>query len=204
MKYSMIRRSKARLGKQLALILPFLFAATVCWASGGGGGEHGGEGGGIAWSSTDWARVLNFVVLVSVLFFLLRKIVKDALKKRIDDISDELRTLESKKDEAESSLKACLDRVACLEDEAAKIVESYRKQGEEARTRILEEAKKAADRLEAQAKKNIEHEFESARKAIKDEIIAEALIKAEAIIKTGITTDDQDRLVDEYLKKVVA
>ena len=204
MKYSMIRRSKARLGKQLALILPFLFAATVCWASGGGGGEHGGEGGGISWSTTDWARVLNFVVLVSVLFFLLRKIVRDALKKRIDDISDELRTLESKRDEAEASLKACLDRVAGLEDETAKIIESYRKQGEEARTRILEEAKKSAERLEVQARKNIEHEFENAKKAIKEEIIAEALMKAESLIASGITADDQERLVDEYLKKVVA
>lgn len=203
MKYSMIRGSKAKLGKKLALILPFLFAATVCWAS-GGGGEHGGESGGIAWSSTDWSRVLNFVVLVSVLFFLLRKIVKDALKKRIDDISDELRTLEAKREEAESSLKACLDRVAGLEAETAKIIDSYRKQGEEARIRILEEAKRSAERLELQAKKNIDHEFENARKAIKDEIITEALVKAESIIRTGITSDDQDRLVDEYLKKVVA
>lgn len=203
MKCSMIRGSIAGLFKKLALVLPFLFAATICWAS-GGGGEQGGEGGGISWSTTDWARVLNFVVLVSVLFFLLRKIVRDALKKRIDDISDELRTLESKRDEAEASLKACLDRVAGLEDETAKIIESYRKQGEEARTRILEEAKKSAERLEVQARKNIEYEFENAKKAIKEEIIAEALKKAESLIASGITADDQERLVDEYLKKVVA
>lgn len=203
MKYPVISGGKVRLKRVLALLLPFLFSAAVCFASGGGGGEHGGEGG-VGWTNTDWARVLNFVVLVGVLFFLLRKIVKEALKKRIDDISDELKNLESRRDEAEASLRACLDRVAGLDAEVERIIESYRKQGEDAKSRILEEAQKSAERLEAQAKRNIEQEFENARKAIKDEIIAEALVKAEAMIKSGISSDDQDRLVDEYLKKVVA
>ena len=200
MRYSMIRGCSARLGKILVLTLPFLVLSTCCWAS--GGGEH--EGGGVGWTMTDWARVLNFTVLVGVLFFLLRKMVADALKKRIDNISDELKTLESKRNEAESSLNACLERVAGLEAETARIIESYLRQGEEAKNRILEEARKSAERLEAQAKKNIEHEFDNAKKAIKDEIISEALVRAEAIIKSGITSSDQDRLVDEYLKKVVA
>ena len=94
--------------------------------------------------------------------------------------------------------------MAGLDAEVERIIESYRKQGEEAKARILSEAQRSAERLEAQAKRNIEQEFDNARKAIKDEIIAEALLKAEAMIKSGISSDDQDRLVDEYLKKVVA
>lgn len=201
MRYSMIRGCTARLGKIVALTLPFLVLSTLCWAS-GGGGEH--EGGGIGWTMTDWARILNFTVLVSVLFFLLRKMVAEVLKKRIESISDELKTLETRRSEAEMSLKACLERVAGLEAETSRIVESYKKQGEEARSRILEEARKSAERLEVQAKRNIEHEFENARKSIRDEIISEALVKAEAIIRSGINSSDHDRLVDEYLKKVVA
>jgi len=39
---------------------------------------------------------------------------------------------------------------------------------------------------------------------LQEEIIQKALVKAEEIIKARITDDDQNRLVDEYLEKVVA
>ncbi len=94
--------------------------------------------------------------------------------------------------------------MAGLEAETSKILDAYCKQGEEARIRILGEAKKSAEKLEAQAMRNIEQEFDNARRTIRDEVIAEALETAEALIKKRITSDDQDRLVDEYLKKVVA
>jgi F-type H+-transporting ATPase subunit b len=34
--------------------------------------------------------------------------------------------------------------------------------------------------------------------------VEKALVKAEAIIKEKINSEDQDKLVDEYLEKVVA
>lgn len=80
----------------------------------------------------------------------------------------------------------------------------YIRQGEEAKTRILAEAEKTAEKLEEQAKKNIEHEFQRAKDDIQTEIIDKALLKAEEIIKSKISDDDQNSLVDEYLDKVVA
>jgi F0F1-type ATP synthase membrane subunit b/b' len=35
-------------------------------------------------------------------------------------------------------------------------------------------------------------------------VLGKAIVKAEEIIKNEITIEDHDRLVDEYLKKVVA
>jgi sensor histidine kinase regulating citrate/malate metabolism len=39
---------------------------------------------------------------------------------------------------------------------------------------------------------------------LKAEIVEKALAKAEAIIKEQINSDDQEKLVDDYLEKVVA
>jgi len=39
---------------------------------------------------------------------------------------------------------------------------------------------------------------------LKEEILQVALVKAEEIIKAKISSEDQDRLVDDYLEKVVA
>ena len=39
---------------------------------------------------------------------------------------------------------------------------------------------------------------------LQKDILGKALIKAEEIIQQRITAEDQERLVDEYLEKVVA
>ena len=61
-----------------------------------------------------------------------------------------------------------------------------------------------AAKLEAMAKRNIEQEFKAAKTKLQQEIAEKAMIKAEELIKASISSDDQDKLVDEYLKKVVA
>ena len=96
------------------------------------------------------------------------------------------------------------DKLAQLEKEAEKIVEDYVRQGNEAKARILKEAEASAAKLQDQARRNIEHEFKQAKLELQKEIFEKSLVKAEEIIKSKISDDDQDRIVDEYLKKVVA
>ncbi len=154
------------------------------------------------WVATDTYRVMNFAVLAIVLVFLLRKPVSQALNGRIKGIQDQLADLEEKKKEADQQLAEYDKRLALLDNEAEKIVAEYVKQGNEAKDRILREAKAAAGKIEEQARKNIEHEFGMAKETLQVEIFERALAKAEGIIKGNISSTDQDRLVDEYLEKV--
>ena len=167
-------------------------------------GASGGEGGSKGWVSTDTFRVMNFVVLAIVLVYLLRKPMSQALSSRIKVIKDELEDLEARKGDAEKKLAEYNERLSQLEKEAATIVEDYIKQGNEAKARIFKEAESSADKLKAQARRNIEYEFEQAKLKLQEEIFETSLVKAEEIIKNKFSADDQDRIVDEYLKKVVA
>lgn len=167
-------------------------------------GASGGEGGTKGWVSTDWFRVMNFAVLVIVLVYLLRKPLSQALNSRIKGIKDELEDLEARKNDAEKKLAEYNQRLAQLEKEAATIVEEYIRQGNEAKARILKEAESSAEKLKAQARRNIEHEFEQAKLKLQEEIFETSLEKAEEIIINKFSEEDQDRIVDEYLKKVVA
>ena len=94
------------------------------------------------------------------------------------------------------------EKLSRLEKESEKIVEDYIKQGNEAKARILKEAESAAEKLQIQARRNIEHEFKQAKLKLQEEISETSLVKAEEIIKGKISGEDQDRLVDEYLRKV--
>jgi F-type H+-transporting ATPase subunit b len=147
---------------------------------------------------------MNFAVLVVALIFVLRKPLSQALSSRIKTIKEQLDDLEAQKADAEKQLADYNDKLAQLEKEAEKIVEDYVRQGNEAKARILKEAEASAAKLQDQARRNIEHEFNQAKLELQKEIFEKSLVKAEEIIKGRITDDDQDRIVDDYLKKVVA
>lgn len=182
-------------------MLVFVGYATV-FASGGEDVEHGAAPKG--WVKTDWYRVMNFAVLAIALFLVLRKPAAQALNNRIKGIASELQDLEIRKSAVEKQLAEYNNKIATLDKEAETIVAEYIRQGEEAKNRILKEAQASAEKLRDQAKKNIDYEFEQAKLSLQKTITEKALIKAERIIKEKISASDQDRLVDEYLDKVVA
>lgn len=176
----------------------------LCIALGTAAAASGEDGGSKGWGKLDWFRLMNFGLLLAVLVYFLRKPVSQALSSRIKSIREQLESLEVQKVEAEKQLAEYNDKLSKLESEAQKIVEGYIKQGREAKAKILKETEAAVEKLQAQARRNIEHEFENARQQLQREILEKSLAEAEQTLKKEITTRDQDKLVDEYLKKVVA
>ena len=173
-------------------------------AIGSSEGNSHGEAPSKGWIATDTYRVINFTILAVALFLVLRKPVAQTLNARISGIKEQLAELEAKKEEAEKELAQYREKLALLDKEAEKIVEDYIKQGNDAKARILKEAESTAEKLEEKAKRNIEHEFKQAKIQLQSEIIEQALVAAEKKIIDKITSEDQDRLIDEYLEKVVA
>ncbi len=175
-----------------------LMVCGVASASSAGGEVHN------SWLSGDTYKTMNFAVLAVAMFFILKKPVTQFFSSRAQDISDEIQELEQKKADAEKELAEYQTKFKNLDQESKQIVEDYIKQGEEAKTRILAEAEAQAEKLEDMAKRNIEQEFKSAKAQLQQEIVEKAMAKAEEVITASISSDDQDKLVDEYLKKVVA
>ncbi len=187
--------------KVSATVVALVAGATVVWASGGGNGEAVHHK---AWKDVDTWKVLNFVLLALGCFFIAKKPVAQFFSSRTKGIEEELTDLEQKKAEAERKLAEYQARFRNLEQESEQIIEDYIKQGEDAKKRIIAEAEAQAEKLEDMAKRNIEQEFKAAKALLKQEIVDRAMEQAEALIKKSITTQDQNRLVDEYLKKVEA
>lgn len=184
----------------VVMVLILSFSGIAIGSSEEGQGETEAK----RWNATDTYRVMNFVVLALALFFLLRKPASQALGARIKGIKGQLEELEERKKDAEKELAEYNEKLSLLDQEAGKIVQSYIKQGNEAKARILKEAKSAAQKLEEQAKRNIEHEFKRAKLELQEDILEKSLLKAEEIIKNKITAEDQKKQIDEYLEKVVA
>jgi F-type H+-transporting ATPase subunit b len=176
-------------------------AALLAISAGAAWAASSGDGG---LSSTDWYRVMNFAVLAGALVFLLRKPIPRALNSRVQGIQNQLTDLEARKAEAEKRLAECNQKLGELEKEAERIVSDYIRQGQDAKARILKEAEAAAEKVQAQARRNIKHEFDQTKARLQREIFEQSLTQAEALLKQNVTAEDQSKLVEDYLQKVVA
>ncbi|MFZ2631850.1 MAG: ATP synthase F0 subunit B [Desulfosalsimonadaceae bacterium] len=194
-------RSKSNFSIIISTVL-FIMLIAVDVVMAESSGEHGGGHGG-GWAATDTYRVMNFAVLAIGLFFLLRKPVTQFLGDRIQGIQAQLDDLELKKIEAEKKLAEYNERLSHLNTESEKIINQYKEQGETLRKKIIKEAEAAATKLEEQALRHIEHEFKQARLRLEQEVFEKAIAKAEVQLTKKITDQDQDKLIEEYLTKVV-
>lgn len=192
-----VSRKSVRAAMRAAVGALMLCASGAAWAAAGGDAGHGG------FTATDGYRVMNFVVLFGVLFFLLRKPIPRALNSRIAGIKDQLKDLEARKAEAENQLAETNQRLSALEKEADRILADYMRQGHEAKARILKEAEAAAAKVQDQARRSIEHEFEQAKARLQADIFEKSLVSAEDLLKRNLTAQDQTNLVEDYLEKVV-
>lgn len=193
-----VRMGKLRYVVSLLVVFSVLLAFGSVWASSEGG--HGDSG--VKVKDLIW-RIMNFVVLAGVLIFLLRKPLAQALESRRQGIKDQLDDLERQKQDAERRLAEYREKLSVLGKEVEKIVAEYIREGEAAKGKIIEEAQVAAEKLQEQAKKNIEHEFQKAKQQLKAEMAEQAVTMAEELIKKHINDEDQERIIDEYLTKVV-
>jgi len=182
----------------LVVFALFLIVGDVLASSGGGHGESSFDKG----KDLIW-RTMNFVVLAGALIILLRKPLAKGLASRRQGIKEELEDLEKRKQAARDELRQYQAKLDQLDKEVEKIVADYIKEGEAVKTKIIEEARASAEKLQQQAKKNIEHEFEKARRELKADMAEQAVAMAEELIKKSIKDEDQARIVNEYLEKVV-
>lgn len=171
-------------------------------------GEGGGEdhGGGAIPAEKLWGllwRTTNFIALVVVLFFLLRKPVGNFFRGRREDIARTLSDLELKKAEAEESYLKLERKLIELEKERENILADYIKDGEAEKEKIISNAKAMEESIMAQSRKSIDQEIEKAKNELKAEIAELSASMAEELVKNNINEQDQERLVEEYLDKVV-
>jgi len=184
----------------LCIFLAVFLLLSLNGAAASSDGEHASKG----WLATDTYRVMNFAVLALALFFVLRKPVSQALSSRSDGIKKQLADLEARKEDVEKKLAEYNEKLSKLDNQAEEIVAQYIQQGHDTKDKILKEAGLAADKLEEQARKNIEYEFKQAKLKLQKEILEKSLLKAEEMIREKINDQDQEKLIDEYLNKVVA
>ncbi|MEW6429063.1 MAG: ATP synthase F0 subunit B [Thermodesulfobacteriota bacterium] len=180
--------------------LTVLAAAGLACASGGEG--HGGGGIPAAkWWDLLW-RTMNFAGLVAILMLTLKKPIANGLAARRQGIIDQFEDLEARRAEAERKYREYESRLGQIDAEVQQILSAAVAQGEVEKTRIIDEATRAAEDIRRQAEMAVQNELAEAKRELRNSITEQAAKAAEELVKKSMQPQDQTNLINQYLAKV--
>jgi F-type H+-transporting ATPase subunit b len=179
---------------RLAILTALLLAPGVALAQ-----EGGHEGGGLG---TLLAHIFNFLLLLGVLIYGLRKPLLQFFGNRRRAIQEDLQRASALLGEAQTRLAEWEGRIARLDAEVASIQAASRERAEAERQRILEEARLAAERIRRDAQAAIEQEARRAREELRHEAAELAVELATKLVREQVTEADRTRLLDEFVGRV--
>ncbi|MFA5716749.1 MAG: ATP synthase F0 subunit B [Desulfobulbaceae bacterium] len=189
------------------------FAAETAAVDAGHGVEAAAEGHGSAHQAKSitpaklkdlfW-RTVNFIALLVILIKFLAKPIGNAIAGRQQQVVDELKTLQAKRDAAERSYKEFESRLAGMEKEMEVVVQRAIAQAENEKAKILQDAEKAAEDIKRQAEAAIQAEIVEAKRALRDDIADQAAAMAEELIIKNLTPEDQVKITEQYLDRIGA
>ena len=147
-------------------------------------------------------RVFNFAIVVGILVYFLSKPLKKGLAGRRDEIAAALAESEQVKLAAEAKFAEYDQKLATANAEIAEISTAIKREGELEKEKIIASARETAIKIEQDAEKAAALEIAKARKELQTEAVRLAVELAEELLKTNFTSEDDTRLIDEYMQKV--
>ena len=185
-------------GLKYIIAVAMVLAATAALASEEAAGGHQG----MNWSDLIF-RIINFIIFVAVIWKFAGKKVAELFRGRREQIETQLSDFSTRRQEAEARLKDVEASIANLENERAGILKEYKAQGESLKTAIIEKAEKDAAKIVSMAEATAAQERRSAEKRIRAEVADMVIEAAEKMLTEKLGKDEHEKLVDEYLTKVV-
>lgn len=179
-------------------MLLVLATAAVASASGGEGGHVLHED-----MMTTMFRVVNFIIFIAIIWKFAGKTIANTFGGRRKNIETQLAELEDRKQAAEKRLAEVEQSIANIATEREEIVADFTKQGETMKAAIIENAHAAAARIKEQAEMTAANERTAALKSIRAEVAELVIDAAEKALAGKLSTEEHNKLINDYLTKVV-
>jgi F-type H+-transporting ATPase subunit b len=162
------------------ILITLVLLPGVCFAS---------EGGHVDLSSL-WWRIFIFILFAGTLYYLLHKRVKDGLSGSIKNIEDSITAAEKACEDARSEFSKYTQKIEEMNKELEALRETAKKTAQKEVELLMAEAERTAEKLRVSLAAKIESEQTKALSALKAEIAALAVEKAENYF-TSIYTDEE-------------
>jgi F-type H+-transporting ATPase subunit b len=146
--------------------------------------------------------IISFILLVLLLWKVAYPQILKGMKKREETIKQQLEEAQKTKKEAENLLEDYRRQLAEARSEAQKIINEGKSLGENMRKEIVQKAQEESNQIVKRAQEEIELQKQKAILELQEKIADLSIMAASKIINKSLNTEDNRRLVEEYVSKV--
>ncbi|TNF59671.1 MAG: hypothetical protein EP303_08060 [Deltaproteobacteria bacterium] len=146
--------------------------------------------------------LVNFLVLVALIAWVIRKKGNPALAARRAEVEKELAEAKRLRTEAEKRHMETAMRLEKLDQEMVEIRGEMIKAGEAERDRIVAQAEEKAARIRKDANFLIDQQIKQLRKDLTQQAANAAVVAAQELLQERTTETDQDQLAEAYLTRL--
>ena len=147
-------------------------------------------------------QAVNFLILVALLSRFLFTPLKNFLKERAAGIEKALAEAKVAREAAAKAQEEHRAQILATQREAAALREQAQREVEAERQRLLKASRDEAQRMVEEARTAIEAETKRARATLRDEVVTLSLAAAERLLSRSMTSDDQKRLAEQYVREL--
>jgi F-type H+-transporting ATPase subunit b len=176
--------------------------AAVAWPAIALAAEGSGGGGLIELNGSLVVQVVNFLVLLAVLYQFVYKPLLTTLASRTSAIKSQLAEAQAAREAAQQQLREFEARLTAAQAEAQAVRDRALREAAELRERLNAEARQEAVRLVAAARAEIDQDVRRARGELRREVATLAIAIAERLIRKNVQPEDHERLVQEALGRL--
>lgn len=168
-------------------------------------GADGAADGAGGWRSTydEVLRWLNFGIFVLVIVKFARTPLADFLKGKKEEVADEIKQVEAKKQQAEEEVQGIVQQLEESNLRLEKIKARIVSQGEKHKARIIASAHSESKTMLNSSKVKIGGQIASARERLRSEMIDTAIDMALKRLPDEMTDRDNTNIVNQYLKQAM-
>jgi F-type H+-transporting ATPase subunit b len=178
--------------------LMVLIATLLVSHQGLAAGGHGGDG----IPNIVWFQFFNFGLLIALLYFLLRKPVKEFFANRHQDYQKAMNKAQEIRKEAEKLRDEIKVKIEKIEAEKVDTFEMAKKDAEELKAKILKEAEDMARQIREEARRSAENEIHRAKEQLKMEILEQATDAAKSLLKEKTGDTEEAQLRNRFVSSV--
>ncbi|MBF0458962.1 MAG: ATP synthase F0 subunit B [Nitrospirae bacterium] len=185
----------------IMLIMAVLVPMALQAMSGAAYAEEEGAHHGTTLSQWFWL-VVNFLILVGVLGFFLKKPVIKYFKERTELLENALNEAKEARVLAERALKEIEQKLKLKDEEIKKIIEAATLAAEADRDKLIAEGKEAAAEIDRLSRENIDYELKKAKDLIRQKA-AEAVVELAAEkMRKSVNDNIAGMLISDSISKI--
>ncbi len=151
--------------------------------------------------STLIAQLINFIILLGLLYLVAYKPILKIFDERSNKIKESMEQTESIKEQAANAEEEAKKRIEAASKEGQEAVARAVRTGEEVKQKARQEAKPEAEALIAKARLEIQRERDEAIDELRKEVIDLTIVAAERVIEHSLDKEEHRQLIDKVLKE---